>query len=137
MKNELTKHVLDCLYRARWYFLISFVFSFYISVKVDTPTAILTNCILNIFAAIIGANDMIIEALSKITEISKNINDIHLRELVDVTSSLSKTTKVLESDRPNEEKIQIASDQLNDVVASNIAIINSIKSAKNGAQYYE
>lgn len=133
MKNEYINGIKEVIYRARYYFVISLIISIYVSVKSDSITGFMVNLALNSLSAIIGSNEILIDALGRVNKSSKKINEIHFTQLIQDTERLSIITNMIREGLPaSDESIKIYN-HLDRMVKENNETINAIKLALNGA----
>jgi hypothetical protein len=129
MKSELYLGVKEVIFKARYYFLISLVFSVSVSLTSGPLIGFLTNLVLNSFSAIIGSNEVLIELITRTTKSSKRINEIHFHQLIKDTDRLREIYNAInnESKGPLDSLVGIKQ-----MINDNLQTINAIKSAING-----
>jgi hypothetical protein len=129
MNSDLYLGVKEIILKAKYYFLISLVFSIFVSIKAGPFVGFLTNLVLNSFSAIIGSNEVLIEMITRTTKSSKRINEIHFHQLINDTDRLREIYNAIN----NESKEPLSSlGSIKQMIDDNLHTINAIKAAMNG-----
>lgn len=130
MNKDMINGTLEVIYKARYYFLISLIFSIYVSINSNSMVGFLTNMVLNSFSAVIGVNETMIELIKKVNFSSKRINEIHFNKLMIDTDFLKSIHRSLkDGDKSTEVLVNIET-----MISNNTQTINAIKAAMNGVE---
>ena len=133
MRNEIIEGMKQSIYRARYYLLVSLVVGLIVSLKTEFFTGFLVNLVLNTFSLNIGAQETINDAILKVNNSSKKINEIHFNQLVNDTERLAIIASMVSDCLPKSEETIKIHYHLDRMVKENTETINAIKTALNGA----